>query len=261
MAAGLAGWELIVLAPFVGSFLGVVIERLPDGEPLVARRSRCAHCGATLAVRDLVPLASWLATRGRCRRCGAWLGWFYPAVELAALAIAVVALWLDGGLDFGLDPGLGGGLDAWLDALLGWWLLALGWIDWRRFVLPDTLTLPLAAFGLAAAWAWAPGELADRAAGAACGFLALWGAARLYRRLRGRDGLGLGDAKLFAAAGAWVGASGLPSVLAGAALAALAAAAALRSAGRPLERHAMLPFGPFLAAATWLVWLLGPFTL
>jgi leader peptidase (prepilin peptidase)/N-methyltransferase len=199
-----------------------------------------------LTVRDLVPLASWLTLRGRCRHCGAWIGWFYPAVELAALAIAVVSVTVTRGYD------------AWVAAALGWWLLALGWIDWRRFILPDALTLPLIVLGLAAAWGLAPDELWDRLAGAVCGYLLLWGVAWLYRRLRGRDGLGLGDAKLLAAAGAWVGAGGLPSVLAGAAIAALAAAGGMMLAGRRLDRHTALPFGPFLAAATWLVWLFGP---
>jgi leader peptidase (prepilin peptidase)/N-methyltransferase len=245
-AWGLAEWELVGVALLAGSFVGVVVERLPDGVPIGFVRSRCAQCDTVLGARDLVPLGSWLAARGRCRHCGGWIGWFYPAIELAALGIALVAALVDRGLD------------AWVDALLGWWLLALAWIDWRRLLLPDTLTLPLIALGLAAAWALAPGELWSRAAGAAAGYLGLWVVAWLYRRLRGRDGLGLGDAKLLAAAGAWVGVAALPSVLAGAALAALAAAAAMTIAGRRLDRHAALPFGPFLAAATWLVWLFGP---
>ena len=242
----LVDWELVGVAPLVGSFVGVAIDRLPDRRPLGFSRSRCGHCAAVLGARDLVPLASWLAQRGRCRHCGARLGWFYPAVELAALGVALAALGIDRGRD------------AWIDALFGWWLLTLAWIDWRRLVLPDVLTLPLVALGLATAAAFAPDELGDRLAGAAAGYLGLWGIAWLYRRLRGREGLGMGDAKLFAAAGAWVGASGLPSVLAGAALAALAAAGAMMLAGRRLDRYAALPFGPFLAAGAWLVWLFGP---
>ena len=243
---GLAEWELLGVALLVGSFVGVVIDRLPDRVPLVRSRSRCAHCAAVLGAGDLVPLASWLASRGRCRHCGAWLGWFYPGVELAALAVAAVSVSFDRGVD------------AWIDALLGWWLLALAWIDWRRGVLPDVLTLPLIALGLAAAWGLAPDEVKDRAVGAAAGYLVLWLVAWVYRRLRGREGLGLGDAKLLAAAGAWVGASGLPSVLAGAAMGALAAAGIMHLAGRRLDRYSALPFGPFLAGAAWLVWLLGP---
>jgi len=103
-----------------------------------------------------------------------------------------------------------------------------------------------------------PDDVADRVPGAALGYLFLAGVAWAYRRLRGREGLGLGDAKLFAAAGAWVGAFALPSVLLGAAVSALAAAAVMVLCGRSLSRSSALPFGPFLAAATWAVWLYGP---
>jgi leader peptidase (prepilin peptidase)/N-methyltransferase len=243
---GLADWELIAAALLVGSFIGVVIRRLPDGAALVWARSRCTECGTVLPARDLVPLASWLAARGRCRHCGARIGWFYPAVELAALAIACISLAVD----------RGGA--AWLDALFGWWLLALGWIDLRRWILPDAVTLPLIPIGLVLAAVLGPEELVDRIAGAAFGYVGLWAVAWIYRRLRGREGLGLGDAKLLAGAGAWVGASGLPSVLAGGAIAALLAAGGLVLAGTRLRRDSALPFGPFLAAATWAVWLFGP---
>src|SRR5262249_61827288 len=79
---------LIVAAPFVGSFLGTLVTRLPEKRPLVVARSRCEHCRRTLGWRDLVPIVSWLAARGRCRHCGASIGAVYPAIELAALAIA-----------------------------------------------------------------------------------------------------------------------------------------------------------------------------
>src|SRR5205814_8898501 len=92
---GLAGWSLLLLAPVIGSFLGVVIRRLPEGRPVAWAPSDCESCGARLTARDLVPLISWLMTRGRCRHCGDALGWFYPGVELAALAVAVVALVAD----------------------------------------------------------------------------------------------------------------------------------------------------------------------
>ena len=243
---GLADWYLVGAALFVGSFLGMVIDRLSDDLPIAAPRSSCACCGTVLTARDLVPVASWLTTGGRCRHCGVWLGWFYPAVEVAALVIALLSLAVDRGVY------------AWIDAGLGWWLLTLAWIDWRRFLLPDALTLPLILLGLAYAGAFSPEDLPDPLLGAACGYFGLWLVAWLYRRLRGREGIGLGDAKLLGAAGAWVGASGLPSVLAGAAIGGLAAAGALRLAGHRLDRHSALPFGPFLAAAAWLVWLFGP---
>jgi len=246
MPLGLGEWDLIAVAVVIGSFLGVLIKRLPENEPFVVQRSRCGECGAPLTIVDLVPLASWFRTGGRCRHCGAWIGWFYPGVEVAALGIAVLSVAVDRGVA------------AWLDASLGWWLLVLAWIDWRRSVLPDVLTLPLIILGLAAAWRLVPGDLVDRLIGAGCGFVGLWAVAVIYRRARGREGLGFGDAKLFAASGAWVGATGLPSVLAGAAIAGLVAAGALMLSGVRLNRHSAIPFGPFLAAATWLVWLFGP---
>jgi leader peptidase (prepilin peptidase) / N-methyltransferase len=242
----LAEWELLVAAPFIGSFVGVVIDRLPDGIGLVFRRSHCGQCATALTACDLVPLASWLVARGRCRHCEAWLGWFYPSIELAALVIALMSLTVDRGAD------------AWIDAALGWWLLALAWIDWRRFILPDRLTLPLTALGIAAAWALAPGELASRTIGAVCGYFGFRVIAWIYRRLRGREGLGGGDAKLLAASGAWVGVAGLPSVVAGAALMGIVAAGWMKLAGSELDRHSAVPLGPGLAAATWLVWLYGP---
>jgi leader peptidase (prepilin peptidase) / N-methyltransferase len=238
-----AAWAAVVIAPLIGSFLGVLVRRLPEGRPVVRSRSCCEHCGVRLAPRDLVPLFSWLAARGRCRRCGAWLGWFDPGIELAALAVALVAAALDRGID------------AWLDCILGWWLLALGWIDLRRWLLPDALTLPLVLAGLAASLAFDPETLTARALGAAAGYTALSAIAWVYRRLRGREGLGGGDAKLFAAAGAWVGVGALPQVILIAAVAALFAALVLRLRGVRLGAASALPFGPLLAIATWLLWL------
>ena len=244
--AGLVGWGALLVAPFVGSFIGVVVRRVPEGRPVAWTRSRCEHCGAVLRARDLVPLYSWLAARGRCRYCGHSLAGFYPGIELAAFAIAFAALAFDGGTE------------AWLDCVFGWWLLALGWIDIRRWLLPDVLTLPLVVTGLAVAVAFDPEQLTERALGAALGYLGLRAVALAYRALRGREGLGHGDAKLLAASGAWVGAMALPQVVLGAAVSALIAAAGLRFAGVKLSAGSALPFGPFLALATWLVWLFGP---
>lgn len=243
---GFAAWGALVAAPFVGSFLGVLVRRLPEGRRLAWVRSRCEGCGRSLGPRDLVPLLSWAALRGRCRYCGRPLGLFYPTIELAALGVAGVALCADRG------PGI------WLDCLLGWWLLALAWIDLRSWLLPDALTLPLVLAGLAAALLFDPASLFARALGAALGYLGLCAVAWIYRRLRGRDGLGGGDTKLLAAAGAWLGVMALPQVILGAALGALAAALMLRLAGIRLGLGSALPFGPFLALAFWLLWLFGP---
>jgi leader peptidase (prepilin peptidase)/N-methyltransferase len=167
-------------------------------------------------------------------------------IELSAFAVVLAALAADGGEKI------------WLDCLFGWWLLALGWIDIRRWLLPDALTLPLIIAGLAAAAAFDREQLAGRALGAALGYISLRAIALLYRGLRGHEGLGHGDAKLLAASGAWVGVMALPQVVLGAAVSALFAAACLRLFGVPLGAGSALPFGPFLALATWLIWLLGP---
>ena len=144
--------------------------------------------------------------------------------------------------------------------LLGGALSALSAIDCKTMRLPDMLTLPLAAAGivLAAGFDWAP--LWWRLLSACVGFVALFAVAALYRTVRGQNGLGLGDAKLFAAAGAWVGLEGLPSVLlyaAGSALAGILVAAVM---GNEVTARTRFAFGPFLAFGLWLVWLYGPLT-
>jgi len=234
------------LGPIAGSFIGLLTLRLPDERSVVAARSACAACGRTLGVLDLVPLLSFAALRGRCRRCGEPIPRRYPALELGCL---LVALW--GALVVPGPAGL-------LTAALGWWLLLIAVIDAERFWLPDRLTLPLAAAGLLAAPLEGAGALADRALGAAIGFAGLAGLAWLYRRLRGREGLGGGDARLLAAAGAWTGWAGLPSVLVWASLAGFSVLAAALLTGRRLRGDDALPFGSFLALGIWLVWLYGP---
>lgn len=146
-----------------------------------------------------------------------------------------------------------------VSSALGWALLALALADLRSGRLPDMLTLPLIPAGLLACARIEPLHLPDHVAGAMLGFIALAGLRVAYRRLRGRDGLGLGDAKLMAALGAWVSWRGLPSVLLFASLFALAVVlmVALRR-GRCPPATAAIPFGPYLAAGGWLVWLYGP---
>jgi leader peptidase (prepilin peptidase)/N-methyltransferase len=236
----------VVVAPFVGSFVGVVVERLPGGRPVLLGRSVCEGCGRALEPHELVPLASWLRQRGRCACGRVSLSAFYPAIELAALAIASSAAWV-----------LAGWL-LWVSLALGWTLLALAAIDLRRYLLPDVLTLPLIPAGLAVALAIDPGLLPDHAIGAAAGFLAFVAIGEGYRRLRGREGLGQGDAKLLAAAGAWLGWAALPSVVVIGAVAALALALAQAMAGAKLRLTGRIAFGPHLALGFWLVWLFGP---
>jgi leader peptidase (prepilin peptidase) / N-methyltransferase len=238
-----AFWAPLIAAPFIGSFLGVLIRRLPLEQPVLWDRSRCESCGTTLGWRDLVPLLSYWAARGRCRHCGAPIGVFHPAVELAACLIALSACVVTS------DPAA-----CWIGCALGWTLLALAWIDAEHFYLPDVLTLPLLLAGLAATWWLQPDALADHALAAAVSYGGLRLLGWSYRVLRGQEGLGQGDAKLLAAAGAWLGLLALPWVLLTAALLGLATAVPglVRGAQASTLR---VPFGPPLALAIWALWL------
>lgn len=224
------------------------MHRLPLDLPIVIGRSRCRSCGYALSPRDLIPLISWLLLRGRCRHCGKRISPLYPALELAAVAVAAwAALVLEDWL-------------FWATCGLGWTLLALVATDLRSFILPDRLTLPLIAAGLAVTYAIDAAQLPHHLIGAVTGFGLLYLLGWLYRRFRGRAGLGLGDAKLSAAAGAWLGWAALPSVLLIAAVSALLSVAGWRLSGRTLGAADPVPFGAFLAFGFWIVWLYGPLT-
>jgi leader peptidase (prepilin peptidase)/N-methyltransferase len=240
---------LLISAPFIGSFLGVVMARLPEGKPIATGRSACPQCGHVLTARDLVPLVSWMMSRGRCRYCLARIDLLCPAAEIAALLIAVwCILALPGSL-------------VWIGCGLGWTLLTLAVIDQRHFLLPDRLTLPLAVGGLLFAWLIGTGGLLAQLTGALLGFLGLQLVSTSYRLLRGREGLGAGDGKLFGALGAWVGWQGLPTALLYAAASGLLWSLARARSGEPLRLQTRLPFGPHLCIAGWLVWLYGPLDL
>ncbi len=244
-----AGWSLwpVLAAPFIGSFLGLLAARLPKGRPIVAGRSACDQCGRVLKLADLVPIASWLAAHGRCRYCGGGVTPLYPAIELSAVLIAIWA------------GSVAQGPTLWISCVLGWDLLTLAVIDWRGAILPDALTLPLIPLGLLAAYLADADRVWPHALGAVAGFVAFalirWG----YRRLRGREGLGFGDVKLLAAAGAFVSWEGLPSVVLIAAIIGLALALVRGLTGRGLALDDRLAFGPAPCLGLWLVWLYGPF--
>lgn len=238
-------WPLVA-APAIGSFLGVVVLRLPAGGAVALARSACPSCGRQLSARDLIPLLSWAASRGRCRHCGVRLGWFYPVIELLALGVAAWSvLALPGGL-------------VWVGCLLGWWLAALAAIDARTLILPDLLTLPLIAVGLGVTALIAPGALIDHTIGAGVGFAVIGVIGFAYRKVRGREGIGGGDVKLAAAAGAWVGWMGLPGVVLIAALSGLITIAILALFGRGTSAVTRIPFGPHLAFGLWITWVHGP---
>jgi leader peptidase (prepilin peptidase) / N-methyltransferase len=207
-------------------------------------RSTCDGCGRTLRPAELVPLLSFLWLRGRCRTCGARIAPAHLLMETAAGLIGAVALLA--------HPGAAG----LATALFGWWLLLLGALDAEHQWLPDRLTLPLIGAGLLAAAAGIGPPLPDRAIGAGAGFASLWLVAAAYRRLRGREGLGGGDPKLFAALGAWLGWAQLPFVLLGAGVLGLAAVAMKRLRGEAVAGTDRLPLGTLLALAAWPIWLL-----
>lgn len=243
----LAGLGLL-LGLCVGSFVATLALRAPEDWAGVAfGRSACPRCAVPLKAIDLIPLASFAVLRGRCRRCGGPISRYYPAVEAGAGLIGAACFLL-------LPP-----VQAALASLLGWWLLALALVDLRTLVLPDVMTLPLAAAGLAiaaasTAWNWpvrAP-EPPDALAGAALGLAGLALTGRVYALVRKREGLGFGDAKLAGAAGAWLGWQPLPMLLLLAALGTLAAALATRA---PLRADTALPLGPGLASAFLAIYL------
>ena len=182
---------VLIVAPVVGSWLGVLIRRLPEGRPVALARSACESCGHELQALELVPVASYLLLHGRCRACGAPIGLFHLWIELAAIAVASWAV---------LEPG--DEVPRLLaSCVLGWMLLTAAWIDAEHFVLPDVITLPTLLIGLVATWWLDPSAIADHAAASIIGYLAFRGIGIAYRRWRGRDGLGQGDAKLFG--GGW----------------------------------------------------------
>jgi leader peptidase (prepilin peptidase)/N-methyltransferase len=243
----LSAWiPLLIVAPFIGSFLGVVILRSADFARFARGRSHCEHCGVELNVRDLIPVASWLVLRARCRTCGAKLSLFYPAVELAAVLIVVWAMIVQ--RDWLLV----------LSAVLGWFLIALSWIDWRTLRLPDSLTLPLLLLGLVAARFFDPEDWIGHFVGSVASFAVFAALTLFYRRIRGVEGLGLGDAKLAAALGAFVSWQGMPGTVLMAALLALAAVFSRSLMGKPIARAEPIPFGPFLCVSAWITWLYGP---
>jgi leader peptidase (prepilin peptidase)/N-methyltransferase len=229
--------DVVIVALAVGSFLGVLVTRLPAGQEVVMARSACPACGHRLGVADLIPLVSFIALKGRCRYCNARIDLIHPAIEIASLAVALLAA-----------TRAGNAIDLMAYCVLGFGLLALGWIDACHFWLPDCLILPLLLLGLATTFWQNPAALLDHAVGAALGFGVFAGLDAAYRRWRGRNGLGLGDAKLLALAGAWVGWLPLPLIVLYAALLGLLIAGTLHLAGwRKMTLAMQIPFGTCLA--------------
>ena len=233
----------LILGAAIGSFLATILVRWPQGRSVVAGRSHCDGCGRTLGARDLVPILSWSLARGRCRRCGARIDRRHLAAEVGAAMVGVAAI-----LAHPMPL-------AAVTAIFGWWLFLLAALDLEHQWLPDRLTWPLLAAGLAAAWGGFGLPLETRLIGAAAGFLSLFAIGTLYRALRGREGLGGGDPKLLAAIGAWLGWPMLPFVLLGAGLIGLAAVALKRIRGERVAATDRLPLGTLMALAAWPIWI------
>jgi leader peptidase (prepilin peptidase)/N-methyltransferase len=232
-----------LLGAVIGSFLATLVIRWPQERSVLRGRSHCDACDAALGPRDLVPLVSAALSRGRCRHCAAPIDPRHWQIELAALGIGVVA-----GLVVPGPAALAG-------SVFGWLLLTLAALDVTEFWLPDPLTLTLALAGVVAGVAGIEPPLADRLIGGVAGFGALWFVGVAYKRLRGREGLGGGDPKLFGAIGLWLGWRMLPAVLLLAALTGLALVLAGMLRGRPAKMDDPVPFGALLAIAAYPAWL------
>ena len=192
---------LTLLGACWGSFAATLSDRWPQGRSIVHPGSHCEACQRALSARDLIPVMSYIAARGRCSHCKVPISLRYPLIEIASAGIGLMS-----GLLLSAPDSL------WA-ALLGWQLLLLGILDAEHFWLPDPLVAFLAASGLGIAAMSGPERLLPAVTGAMAGFAALFAVAYLYKRIRGRTGMGGGDPKLLGAIGAWAGWQALPVIL------------------------------------------------
>lgn len=264
-------WALPLAAVFgllIGSFLNVVIHRLPrmmqmewereardlldqpqETQParydLWSPRSQCPQCDRPIRAYENIPVLSFLLLRGHCPGCSGRISWQYPAVELLTAALFALTI-----LHFG--AGAAGLAALGLTAVL----IAAAGIDARTTLLPDQLTLPLLWLGLVANYFGLFTDLESAVLGAIGGYLSLWLVYHAFRLTTGKEGMGYGDFKLLAALGAWLGWQALPMILLLASLVgAIVGITLILLRGR--DRNIPIPFGPYLAAAGWLVLLWG----
>ncbi|CAK0754884.1 Leader peptidase / N-methyltransferase [Gammaproteobacteria bacterium] len=260
-----------LLGLVVGSFLNVVIHRLPrmlerqwrlecaaslkttllesDITPasynLALPASHCPRCGHVLLARENIPLLSFLLQRGRCRSCGEAIPWRYPVIEAITGLSAAFVVW-----HFGPTT------QAFATLCFTGILIAASAIDLEHQILPDVLTLPLLWLGLALSLHGVFVDSSTAIIGAMAGYLSLWSVYWGFRLLTGKEGMGYGDFKLLAALGAWMGWRTLPLVLFFSSLVG-AVVGILLIITRGRSRHQPIPFGPFLAVAGWIVLLWG----
>jgi leader peptidase (prepilin peptidase)/N-methyltransferase len=225
----------------VGSFLNVVVWRLPRGESLVRPRSRCPSCETAIRPRDNIPVVSWLMLRGRCRDCGARIAPRYPLVELATgVLYALVVLAKDDALDIALG------------LLLVTALVPITLIDLELRLIPNAITLPAAVAALVAAVVLDVGYVPEQLIGgaAAGGFFLL--AVVAYPR-----GMGMGDVKLATMMGLYLGRAVAPAIFAALILGVVVGAAIIARKGAHEGRKTAVPFGPFLAAGALIAFFVG----
>jgi leader peptidase (prepilin peptidase)/N-methyltransferase len=279
-----------LLSLLIGSFLNVVIHRLPimldrqwraqaeemlgpdavaaqatgsqgkatSAAPpakfnLVTPRSACPHCGAEIRAHQNIPVLSWLLLGGKCANCKARISVRYPIVELGTAILSAAVVWR-----------FGWHWQSVAALTFTWALVALTVIDLDHQILPDIITLPLLWLGLLLSLAWHPGLTAPVPAdswsaiiGAAAGYLSLWSVYWGFKLLTGKEGMGYGDFKLFGAFGAWMGWQMLPLIiLLSAFTGAVVGIALIVLRGR--DRNIPIPFGPYLAAAGWIALMWGP---
>lgn len=259
-----------IISLLVGSFLNVVIYRLPimmerewqqeyqayfspDASTAAAEqfnlalpRSRCPKCQAAIKAYDNIPVISWLMLGGKCRSCKAPISARYPAIEALTALLSATVAWQ-----------LGFGLPALLLIVVTWVLIALTFIDIDKMLLPDQLTLPL--LWLALLFSLTDSAMVNPAqaiVGAACGYLSLWSVYWLFKLLTGKEGMGYGDFKLMAVFGALLGWQQLPLIiLLSSVVGAVVGILLLSIQGK--DKATPIPFGPYIAAAGWIALLWG----
>ena len=254
----------------IGSFLNVVIYRLPlmlerkwrdqcqeilhpdrktgdtaERFDLATPGSRCPHCGHAITALENIPVVSYLWLRGKCAACAKPISWRYPLVELLTCILTAAVAW-----HFGY------GLAALAGIALTWSLIALSFIDFDRQLLPDNITLPLLWAGLLLNVFAVFAPLSSAVIGAAGGYVFLWLVYQLFKLATGKEGMGYGDFKLFAALGAWLGWQSLPLIiLLSSLVGAILGITFILFFGR--DRQLPIPFGPFLCVAGWIALLWG----
>lgn len=273
-----------LISLMVGSFLNVVIHRLPimmerswregmeefatvtdesaatsttdspavadataEPEPfnLAVPRSRCPECGAEIKAWQNIPVISYLLLRGKCSNCQAPISIRYPIIEFVTMVLSLIVAW-----HFGPTP------QAVLGIIVTWFFVSMTMIDIDHQLLPDSLTLPLMWIGLLAALSPVFTDLQSAVVGAAAGYMVLWLVYQLFRIVTGKEGMGYGDFKLLAAIGALLGWQALPVViLLSSLVGAVVGVGLIAVTGR--DKNIPIPFGPYLAAAGWIAMLWG----